>query len=512
MTGAYLEVLLTGVTGFLGHYLLAELRAHPRVRCHVVLRPPVLRSCDRLERLLAEIGLDLRALMSQQRVVPIEGALPDGIASENFSKVDLILHAAGNTTFQGNGSGEPAHTNIDGTRAMLSLAKATGVRRFVYVSTAYVCGDGIGHQPEAFSSTVPRLRNDYERSKWEAEKLVWEWGCKHGIATICRPSILFGHSATGRASATKGLYLVARATEILARAMDTKNSLNRHQIPLRILGRGDATCNIVPVDWAAQHIAQIALDNASESTVHHVTNPDPPTHQDVKTWLEAYFDIGGGQFSDATWPLEDPNHYEDLFYSLGNICRDYFRHGLTFESRCAAEIPTGRRLIDRESFARCIKYAQDTNWCRTSAETFELRRPAGNFDPKWYFENFLPRTVPRSIISQVDELTAIVKYTITGPVSGCWVCRFEKGQLLDVHTGVGSPRPQFEYRLSYDDLVDVVSRKRPLQEVFFLGRAEMLGDIERALKMVPIITEFLNQFPVTCSGNDAAVSCTGEAC
>ena len=93
MTGAYLEVLLTGVTGFLGHYLLAELLAHPRVRCHVVLRPPVLRSCDRLERLLAEIGLDLRALMSQQRVVPIEGALPDGIVAQTGGPIEKSAFA-----------------------------------------------------------------------------------------------------------------------------------------------------------------------------------------------------------------------------------------------------------------------------------------------------------------------------------------------------------------------------------------------------------------------------------
>ena len=243
-----------------------------------------------------------------------------------------------------------------------------------------------------------------------------------------------------------------------------------------------------------------------------MTNPDPPTHHDVKGWLEEYFDIAGGQFSDATWPLEDSNHYEDLFYSLGNICLDYFRHGLTFESRCAAEIPLGRRLVDGESFARCIKYAQATNWGRTPNEIHDLRPPAGSIDPKWYFEDFLPKAVPRSVISQVKELTAIVKYTITGTLGGSWVCRFENGQLMETHAASGALQPEFEYRLCYEDLVDVVGCHKPLQDVFLHGSAEMFGDVERALKMVPIIAEFLKQFPVTCKGDSVVANRMGEAC
>jgi thioester reductase-like protein len=527
MTREPLGVLLTGASGFLGHYLLAELLNLPNVRCHVLLRPPLSESCARLEQLLAEIGLDLPSLISERRVVPLEGELPNLLNRTDVADVDLILHAAGNTTFHGNGSGEPANTNINGTRAMLSLATDAGVRRFVYVSTAYVCGDGTGHRPEAYCTTMPPLRNDYERSKWEAEKLVWKWGNRNGIATICRPSILFGHSRTGRASAMKGLYLVARATEILARAMNGSAKSDRHQIPLRVLGRSDATCNIVPIDWAAQQIARIALEPAAESSVHHVTNPHPPTHQNVKAWLEEYFDIAGGQFSDASWPLDDPNHYEDLFYSLGNICLDYFRHGLTFESRCAAELPPGKRLIDGESFARCIKFAQATNWCRNSNESNDLRPPGCGIDPKWYFERFLPKAVPRSVVSQVEVFTATVKYTITGPVGGSWICRFENGQLMETQTAPGALQPEFEYRLSYEALIDVVGCHKPLQDVFFHGSAEMFGDVEHALKMVPIIAEFLKQFPVTCNrdsgngdsakgnsanGDSAAASCMGEAC
>ncbi|MCP4249945.1 MAG: NAD-dependent epimerase/dehydratase family protein [bacterium] len=506
MTRGPIEVFLTGASGFLGHYVLAELLTHPHTRCRVLLRPPVSKSYARLDRLLADIGLNLSALTADQRVVPVEGELPDSLGAADLSGLDLVLHAAGNTAFRANGSGEPARTNVDGTRALLSLAAEAKIRRFVLVSTAYVWGEQVGHLPEVFCPSLPPVRNDYERSKWQAEQLVWQWGKRSGDATICRPSILFGDSRTGRASAMQGLYLVARATEILARAMDDSRETDCHHIPLRILGRGDAACNVVPVDWAARQIAGIALEPATASSVHHVTNPDPPTHQEVKCWLEEYFDIAGGRFSDATWPLDDANHYEDLFYSLGNICLDYFRHGLIFESRCAAEIPSGQRLIDRESFLQCMKYAQATNWCRTPRETNAPRPPAGAVDPKWYFESFLPRVVPRSVVAKVNELTAIAQYTITGPNGGSWISRFERGHLEETQAVPTALKPEFEYRLSHEDLVEIVTCRKPLQDVFFRGSAEMFGDVERALKMVPIIGEFLKEFPVT-GAQSPALAC-----
>ncbi len=496
MTDGRVEVLLTGASGFLGHYLLAELLAYPNVRCHVLLRSPMSASAVRLDGLLADIGLNLSALIAEKRIVPVEGGLPDSLSGVDFSGIDVVLHAAGNTTFHANGSGEPMKTNVDGTRAMLTLAADAGVDRFVYVSTAYVCGEQVGHLPEAFYPTLPPVRNDYEHSKWEAERLVWEWGGQQGVATICRPSILFGDSRTGRASAMKGLYLVAKATEILARAMDSGRETDRHQIPLRILGRSDATCNVVPIDWAARQIAGIAMKPAIESSVYHVTNPDPPTHDEIKCWLEEYFDIAGGRFSGAKWPLQDANHYEDLFYSLGNICLEYFRHGLTHESRCAASVLGGHRLLDREAFFRCMKYAQATNWCRSRSEAEVFPAPIRNVDSKWYFESFLPESVPLSVVAKVNELTAIVRYTITGSDGGSWVSRFDRGRLVETQSTPATLEPEFEYRLSCEDLADVVTCHRPLQDVFFHGSAEMFGDVERALKMVPIIGEFIKEFPV----------------
>lgn len=493
-----LDVFLTGASGFLGHYLLAELLRHPQVRCRVLLRPPISTSSARLQQLLADLGLDLSTLVSDNRITLVEGELPGSVRPKDVAGADLVLHAAGNTSFDADAAGEPIKTNVYGTKALLSLAAEAAVRRFVFVSTAYVCGEQVGHLPETVSDELPPVRNDYERSKWQAEQHVWDWGKRSGTATICRPSILFGDSRTGRATAMKGLYVVARATEILARAMDGSTNADRHHVPLRILGRSDATCNVVPIDWAAQQIARITIKPAAEPSVHHITNPNPPTHGEVKAWLEAFFDLAGGRFSDLHWPLEDANHYEDLFYSLGNICLDYFRHGLTFESRCAADVPSGRRLIDRDSFFQCLSFAQATNWGRSRGNNGGLVPPAGRIDPGWYFERFLPEAVPRSTVAKVQALTAVVRYTITGPSNRGWISRFDRGRLAETHREPTTRlEAEFEYRLTYEDFEDVVSCRKPLQDVFFYGSAEMFGDVEKALKMVPIIGEFLEEFPVS---------------
>jgi nucleoside-diphosphate-sugar epimerase len=496
MSEPAIDIFLTGASGFLGHHVLAELLARPNVRCRVLLRPPVATSGGRLAELLGELGFDLSSLIANGRVAAIEGTLPGEVSSAMVSGAGMILHCAGDTTFRANGSGEPERTNVDGTRALLEAATRANVRRFLLVSTAYVCGEQTGHISETYHSAPPPSRNDYERSKWQAERLVWTWARRGRVATICRPSILFGDSRTGRASALRGLYVVARATEILARAVDSGDEMDRHRIPLRILGRADATCNVVPVDWAARQIARIVVQPDGVSEVWHITNPDPPSHEEIKQWLEAYFDIAGGWFSDDAWPLTDANHYEDLFYSLGNICLDYFRHGLSFASRCAEDVPAGKRLVDRDSFLRSICHAQATNWGRSRAESGDPRPPNGHIDPKWYFERFLPSAVARSTVAKVEALTATVGYTITGSYGGNWISRFERGHIVETHAAPCALKPEFEYSLSYDDLVNVITCRRPLQEIFFHGSAEMSGNVERALKMVSIIGAFLREFPL----------------
>ncbi|MEP0848740.1 MAG: SDR family oxidoreductase [Phycisphaerae bacterium] len=490
------DILLTGATGFLGHYLLAELLREPSVRCRLMLRPPMHGGAQRLATLVGDLGLDLDSLRAAGRVELLEGELPDHRPdASRLSGVTCVVHAAANTSFDADRTGEPARTNLDGTRAMLHLAGEAGIRRFVLVSTAFVCGDRRGRIAERVSPRAPTFANVYEQSKWEAEQLVWAWRGAERIATICRPTILFGDSTRGRATVMNGLYLIARATEILSRAVTDDAEADRHQVPLRIIGDPRATINAIPVDYAARRIAGIALDGAAESSVHHIANPQPPTHEEIKKWLEQYFDLAGGRFCRSDWPLEDPNRFEELFYSRSNAVQDYFRCDLSFESRDGEE--TDRvRLIDRERFFRALRYAQATNWGRECRARTRARRAPQRVRPDWYFNEFLPRTLPRSQVARVDALTTTARFVICGCDDGEWVCRFENGELAQLSAGPNGLQEAFGYRVSVDEFADVVTGRRPVQDAFFEGGAEMFGDIDQALKMVSIIEKFVAEFPV----------------
>ncbi|RME37126.1 MAG: NAD-dependent epimerase/dehydratase family protein [Planctomycetota bacterium] len=367
------------------------------------------------------------------------------------------------------------------------------MRRFVLVSTIYVCGTRTGDIPEAPLPEPPAFHNDYERSKWTAEQLVRGWASEGGTATIVRPAILIGDRTRGRSTRFNGIYVIARAAEILRRAADGDPRTDRHRIPLRLPGRGEATCQMVPVDWAAERLAEIATNPKARGLVHHLTNPDPPTHADVKAWLESYFDIGGGRFVEGCWPLKDPNPFEEAFYSLGQVVRDYFRSGLTFADRFHESGPR-RGLVDRASFFRCLHYAQAHNWGRSPVEQ---PVPSSHrwVDPEWYFEDFLPRTIPTSSVARTHGLTTTVRFHIRPP-DHVWVCRFRAGKLLSVHPANGEGESEFGYRVTGDAFSRIVTGQEPVQAAFFRGEAQIDGNVERALQMVPIMTQFLHEHPV----------------
>ncbi len=358
------KFFLTGGTGFLGHYLLRALLVDADVCCRVMMRPPTPASRDRLTRLLAELDVDLDALIANGRIELAEGNLPEGLPSGTLEGIDQVIHSAGFITFAEERNGEPARTNLEGTRSLLDAAAKAGVPRFNHISTAYVCGDISGIAPEKVTRTMPPLRNAYERSKWQAEQLVDDWGNQHGIATICRPSILMGDLDSGRATNAGGLYAVAKVTELLARAAKADPMTDPLQMELRIRGRSDATANIIPICWAADKMAAIALDPAQHGRVHHIINPQPPTHAEIRDWMEEFFGIGGAVFVDIDKPLDDPNRVEKIFQAIEQQMGDYFRHKLSFENGSGGAGPDGQRLVDRDQFISWLRYAQEHEWMR----------------------------------------------------------------------------------------------------------------------------------------------------
>lgn len=492
------DVFLTGATGFLGHYTLAALLARPQTRVRVMLSSISEASRTDFAELLARMQVDLYAGIRAGRVSIHEGRLPDGLPTEALRGVDAIVHAAASTRFRKTPNGDPYRTNCDGTAALLDAADRANVPAFVFVSTAYVGGAASTTLPESPLPECSPAANDYERSKWLGETAVRSWARDGRRGIIVRPSILVGDRSTGRATNFGGIYVLARAVELLARAVGETPSIDRHDIPLRIVGSPDFPINLVPICWTAEHLAGIATHPAESPDVVNLVNPVPPTTQDIKQWLEEFFDIAGGRFTTEQWPFSSPSDCEDAFYAAGDSVHAYFARNLSFETAYLRAQGDDAPLLDAGAFKACVRFAGDAQWGRRTPVVAE--RPAAAFDrvnPADYFEKFVPRNLPRSSVGRIDSLTAIVRYIIDERTDEEWVCRYDAGRIIEVHRGANTLLENFGFRIHRDVFDGIVTGRESIHTAYFQSKVEIFGDTLMALKMVPIMDSFLREYPAS---------------
>ncbi|MEV7802042.1 SDR family oxidoreductase [Microbispora sp. NPDC088329] len=177
-------VLLTGAGGVVGQALLTELGDH-NVICLTHKRPvtgPHVLSI-RGDLTLSRFGLDREEY------------------DELVRRVDAIVHCAAVTAF-GAGKDATCDVNVRGTGEVIALAQRADVPLH-HISTAFVArtelarDDGGTARPEV-----------YLDSKRAAERLVRDSGVP---ATVIRPSVVIGDSATGRIAQFQGLHGIAGA-------------------------------------------------------------------------------------------------------------------------------------------------------------------------------------------------------------------------------------------------------------------------------------------------------------
>jgi thioester reductase-like protein len=259
------DVLLTGATGFLGMELLA--RYVQRTDRNVFA---LVRAADR-EQARARIDSALRLLFGradadQGRVIAIPADVERdtlGLASVDRGRiaasVSEIVHCAATVSFV-TGLAESRRINVEGTRHLLGVAEkcaSNGIlRRFTHVSTAYVAGTHNGEFGEDDLWVGQGFRNPYERSKYEAERLVRQYAPALPAVTIARPSIIVGESATGWTPTFNVLYVPLRGFA---------------NGKLRVLpAELTAPVDVVPVDYVADAIMQLTRDDDRTLSTYHL--------------------------------------------------------------------------------------------------------------------------------------------------------------------------------------------------------------------------------------------------
>ena len=193
------------------------------------------------------------------------GLDPD-VALAVAGEVSEIVHGAASVSFD-LGLEASRAVNVEGTRRMLRFAELCrlegGLRRFTYVSTAYVAGTHRGRFGEDDLDVGQGFRNAYEQTKFEAELLVRSYAGRLPV-TVVRPSIVVGDARSGWTSSFNVLYWPVRA-------------LAKGSYPV-LPARRRAPVDVVSVDYVADAIVALAgLPDAEGATFHLTASEDAVT-------------------------------------------------------------------------------------------------------------------------------------------------------------------------------------------------------------------------------------------
>jgi len=264
--------LITGVTGFLGGHLAADLLAKGHSVVALARDSTQASAKDRVLDALRPLFPDTDHLGDRLMVVSGDVSEPDlGVSDVSvFAGVDEIIHMASLLKFTQKARDRVMSTNVEGTKHMLACAKTLNCQRFHYVSTAYVCGNISGNISETITEIAPQFHNPYEESKWQAERCVDQWHRETGISvTIFRPSIVI---KAGPTDSRLGYYAFATVLK------SAQNALLAQSLPVVFPGDPDCALNLISVEdvVAAMHAVMTTDPNTSAPfLIVHMTHPHP---------------------------------------------------------------------------------------------------------------------------------------------------------------------------------------------------------------------------------------------
>jgi thioester reductase-like protein len=271
-------IFLTGATGFLGAFVLAELLEHTNAAiCCLVRGQSAGEGMHRLEGILGRYDLSLLSLAARVTCIPGDLAKPRlGLGTEDYdrlaSSVDTIVHSGASVNFVFPYEGLKA-SNVGGTHEVLRLASAARARLH-YVSTIGVFPGGPGHLDRVFEDARPnepdRLALGYMRAKWVAEALVMQARERGLDVRIYRPGTISGHSTSGAFNPD-----------------DFVCAMIKGCVELGVAPQVDTAINLAPVDYVSRALVRIALGAGGSSGAYHLVGPRPVAWTDVVAWIRA---------------------------------------------------------------------------------------------------------------------------------------------------------------------------------------------------------------------------------
>jgi dephospho-CoA kinase len=253
--------LVTGFPAFTAKRMIRQIVSEePETKLYVLTHP---KHADDAAQFLAGVPDAGNAHVLAGDVVDMDLGLSSAEYRALSRELTWIHHLAG-SDFLGVDDDTARRANLTGTRTVLDLARdATRLTRVVHWSTAMVSGDRKGTVYEEDLETGQKFSNAFERTKYEAERLV-RAAMRQLPITIVRPGIIVGDSQTGEIDTFDGPYylMVLIAT-------------NASRVRLPLLGRSNAPLHLVPIDYVARAAWHVARGDAAAGKTFHLVDPSP---------------------------------------------------------------------------------------------------------------------------------------------------------------------------------------------------------------------------------------------
>lgn len=275
------QVFLTGASGFLGAFLLAELLTKTTAQVHCLVRADD--NSHAHQRVIATLqNYQLWQTAWRDRVVAWAGdlALPQlGLQAKTWQQlccdIDVIYH-----------NGAIIHNflpytrlkaaNVTGTETILRLASTDKTKPVHFISSmAVFFSQHYLQQASLDEQAIPlddgTLKGGYKQSKWVAEALIRE-AQKRGLpASIYRPVRILGHSQTG----------------VNGNLKDSLCQLIKGSIYLNQFPQLDIRINLVPVDFVASAIVGLSQHPQALGRGFNLYNPKATPWADFQQDLQA---------------------------------------------------------------------------------------------------------------------------------------------------------------------------------------------------------------------------------
>jgi len=179
MTRSATRIVVTGATGFVGGAVLELLSALTDFELIAAVRKPV------------------SALFGRAKSVHVAGLEADTDWREALQATNVVIHCAARVHVMDDQSSDPLaefrKVNVVGTLNLARQAAAAGVKRFIFVSSIKVNGEGTAPGHSYRADDVPAPIDPYGISKLEAEQGLRVIAAETGMeVVIIRPVLVYG--------------------------------------------------------------------------------------------------------------------------------------------------------------------------------------------------------------------------------------------------------------------------------------------------------------------------------